>query len=212
MPRIQYEARRFSKKSQDLIEQANSIIEEYAAQGFILILRQLYHQFVTRVLLPNEVRAYKRLGSVVNDARLAGLIDWDAIEDRTRNLQTLSCWESPQDILVSAAESYRIDRWVDQPVRFEVWIEKEALVGVIEPVCNEFRVPYFACRGYNSQSEMWRAGQRLAEYWKHGQVPIVQGSLESFAHDDFVSSSSSTWDSVSATCCMASTSSSTVSP
>lgn len=67
--------RRFSAGSKLLIAQANEIVEQYRAQGFVLTLRQLYYQFVARGLIPNRQSEYKRLGSVINDARLAGLLD-----------------------------------------------------------------------------------------------------------------------------------------
>lgn len=152
-----------------LIDHANAIIEEYQGQGFMLTLRQLYYQFVARDLLPNTVQNYKRLGSVVNDARLAGLIDWNAIEDRTRNLAAVPHWDTPANIIDSAAYSYRIDKWATQPTRVEVWIEKEALAGVFARICSELDVPYFACRGYTSQSEMWTASERLKKYKRKGQ-------------------------------------------
>lgn len=45
-----------------------------------------------------------------------------------------------------------------------MWIEKEALAGVFQNVCNELDVNYFSCRGYVSQSEMWRAAMRIRRY------------------------------------------------
>ena len=170
---IAYEERKFSPAITALIEQANVIIREYEAQGFTLTLRQLYYQFVSRDLIDNKLRSYKRLGSVINNARLAGLISWEAIEDRTRSLMRLSSWDTPADIMDSVIYGYRIDKWADQPVRPEVWIEKEALVGVISRVCNELQVPYFACKGYNSQSEQWAAGRRLRDYGHQGQQPLI---------------------------------------
>lgn len=173
MPRMAYIRKRFGEGSQAIIVKANEIIEEYAAQGFVLTLRQLYYQFVARGLVENKQSEYKRLGSIINDARLTGLVDWNAIEDRTRNLESNSHWSSPGEILRSASESYRVDLWDDQDCRPEVWIEKEALVGVIEQVCRDLDVPWFACRGYNSQSEQWRAGMRLRRYASDGQVPVI---------------------------------------
>jgi hypothetical protein len=173
MPKICYVSKQFSNGSQNIIDKANQIIDEYAGLGFDLTLRQLYYQFVSRGLIANKDTEYKRLGSIINDARLAGLIDWDAITDRTRNLRSLSHWDTPGDIIYSAAKSYHIDRWDSQEYRVEVWIEKDALVGVIEGVCNEFDVPYFSCRGYTSQSEMWVAAQRLLRYIEAGQTPMI---------------------------------------
>lgn len=162
MPKIAYVDKRFNASSQVSIAHANRVIAEYAAQGFRLTLRQLYYQFVSRDWIENTLWAYKRLGSVVNNARLAGLIDWNAIEDRTRYLRQEPHWADPQELLEVCAESFALDKWRRQPVRAEVWIEKDALIGVIEGVCKKWDVPFFSCRGYVSQSEMWRAAVRLS--------------------------------------------------
>ena len=159
--RYSYIDKNFRKSSMVLIEQANEIIEEYAGEGYDLTLRQLYYQFVARDIIANRQSEYKRLGSVINDARLAGLIDWDSIIDRTRNYEALSHWESPAEIIDSAARSYAIDTRIDQHDYVEVWVEKDALVGVIEQACDPFDVGYLSCRGFVSQSEMRVAAQRF---------------------------------------------------
>ena len=144
--KIQYVERDFAPRSLEVIDLANEIIEVYRAQGFDLTLRQLYYQFVSRGLIPNRDSEYKKLGSIVNDARLAGLIDWERIQDRTRNVRRLSHWEDPAGVIKSALASYHVDYWEGQEYRPEVWIEKDALVGVIEGVCEELDVPFFSCR------------------------------------------------------------------
>lgn len=171
--KIAYIERRFSDERLRLIDICNAIIETYQAQGYRLTLRQLYYQLVSRDLIENTERSYKRIGDLVNDARLAGLIDWLAIEDRGRSLKGLSHWEDPADIIRSARHGYRLDKWAGQPYRPEVWIEKAALEGVIAGACNQLDVPYFACRGYNSQSEEWEAARRLQCYRDAGQTPII---------------------------------------
>lgn len=161
MPLIAYKRSRFRPKAIETIEQVNGIVAEYQAMGYDLTLRQLFYQFVSRGLIPNTQREYKNLGNLVNEGRLAGEIDWNAVVDRTRNLRSLPHWGSPQDIVSACAQQFRVDLWKTQPTYVEVWIEKDALVGVIEGVCHEYDVPHFSCRGYVSQSEMWSAAQRL---------------------------------------------------
>lgn len=173
MPRICYVPKTFSPEHQAIIGQANTIIDGYLRQGYRLTLRQLYYQFVARGLIANKVQEYKRLGGIVNDARLAGLIDWTAIEDRTRNLETIPSWGSPGGIIDAAARSYNEDVWRDQPVRIEVWVEKEALAGIFDRACKAWDLPYLSCRGYTSQSEMWAASQRLLAYVKGGQKVAI---------------------------------------
>jgi len=75
MPKIKYLEKSFSPDRLAMIEMANQIIADYREQGFVLTLRQLYYKLVSRAIIPNEVRAYNRLGELISDARLAGLVD-----------------------------------------------------------------------------------------------------------------------------------------
>lgn len=163
MPRIKYENYNFQEETLLVIKAANVIITEYAAQGYDLTLRQLYYQFVSRDLIPNNQKAYNRLGDIVSKGRRAGLIDWNAIVDRTRELRSESTWESPSAIVAAVAEQFNYDRWDSQPYYVECWFEKDALLGVFERISNELRVPFFSCRGYTSDSEVWAAAQRLRQ-------------------------------------------------
>ncbi len=172
--KIRYSEIRLAPSSLAVVKAANQIIEEYEAQGYQLTLRQLYYQFVSRDFIPNSQREYKKLGSIINDARLAGLISWTAIVDRTRMLRANSHWSGPADIVAQAASQFQIDKWEGQANRVEVWIEKDALIGIVEDVCSSLDVAFFSCRGYTSQSEMWSAGMRLKRYAvKQSQKPII---------------------------------------
>lgn len=173
MAKIKYQNIKLTKPSLDLIAICNQIIAEYTAKGYILSLRQLYYQCVSRDIIPNKQSEYKRLGGIINDGRLAGLIDWKMLEDRTRNVKSISHWDSPEDIVAAVASQYAIDKWEDQEVRPEVWVEKDALVGVVKRICDELDVSYFSCRGYTSQSEMWGASQRFVNNARNKQVTHV---------------------------------------
>lgn len=163
MPKQSYKSISFKSKSLDLINLVNAVIEEYRIQGYELTLRQVYYQLVARGYIPNNERSYKNLGNLINDGRLAGLIDWYAIVDRTRNLRGNTHWESPAEVIESAKYSYHLDRWENQPYYIEVWVEKDALIGIVSQICRELDVPHFSCRGYTSQSEMWTAAQRFIQ-------------------------------------------------
>jgi hypothetical protein len=173
MARIKYKEIKLRPASLLLVDKCNVVLERYNDAGYDMTLRQLYYQLVAADEIPNTPASYNNLGSLVNDARLAGLIDWDFLVDRTRNLHSIGHWESPSSIMQAVASQYAIDKWADQPYRPEVWIEKEALAGVFERICDELDVPLFACRGYTSQSEMWRAAQRLERYEDNGQNPLI---------------------------------------
>jgi len=141
--------------------------------GYDLTLRQVYYQLVARDVIPNNERSYKNLGSLISDGRMAGLIDWEAIIDRTRNLRKNSHWDSPSDIIQTAANQFAFDKWQGQENYLEVWVEKDALVGVVGQICERLDVPYFSCRGYVSQSEMWSAARRLERFANLGKDLII---------------------------------------
>lgn len=190
-----YVRKKFGAETLETIRVANAIIGEYEKKGMPLTLRQLYYQFVARDVFPEERRFslggsgkwvrdpngtpnaepnYTWLGEVISDGRLAGLISWTAIEDRGRNLQGYDTYSSPEAAIKWLRENqYRTDLWADQPFRPEVWVEKRALEGVVGSICGELRVDFFAVGGYNSQSNAWRAGRRMASYIAKGQTPIV---------------------------------------
>ncbi len=169
-----YVPHKFGPAAVARIEVCNSIISEYEADGFQMTLRQLYYQLVARGVIANNKSEYDKLKGLVSDGRLAGLISWTAIEDHQRNLMGLTTYNSPQAMISTLrGKAYHSDLWADQPYRPEVWVEKDALSDVVGQMCDRLRVDFFACRGYVSQSEQWRAGRRLAGYVRKGQRPIV---------------------------------------
>lgn len=173
MPLIAYRQTNFRDATLDLIAKANLIIREYNAMGLTLTLRQIYYQFVSRGWIPNNLRSYKNLGDVIVNGRQAGLIDWYALEDRTRVLRGTNFWSSPDQIIEAAARGYITDRWADQETHVEVWVEKEALVDVIGRSADRYNLSYFACKGYASESSMWRAAQRLRRYEAEGKDTVI---------------------------------------
>lgn len=147
-----YVEKRFRDETLRQIYVINAIVEEYQAQGYVLTVRQLYYQLVARGYIDNTLQEYKRVASTINDAKLAGLIDWDAIEDRTREFIRRTRWSSGASVIEACAQQFHMDAWVNQPGRVFVIVEKEALVGVLEQTCLRYDVPLLAARGYPSGS------------------------------------------------------------
>ncbi len=158
-----YKLVNFHIKTLEIIGQVNEIVTEYVAEGYDLTLRQVFYQLVARDIIPNKQSEYNKLGTAINNGRLAGLIDWNSIVDRTRRHEANAHWDSPSDILNDSVDQYAIDTRANQNDYLEVWVEKDALVGVIERACEPLDIGYLSCRGYVSQSAMWRAAMRFKE-------------------------------------------------
>jgi len=153
-----------------LVSHAENIINQYEAKGYTLTLRQLYYQFVARDIIENSERSYKNLGNLITKARLAGLISWEAIEDRNRKHNDFWYDEDEANPIKLLPHYIRFDQWARQDVYVEVWVEKEALGNVISRACEPLLVPHMSCKGYLSASEAWRAGRRFKQKIAEGKI------------------------------------------
>lgn len=164
---------KFNRSSQELIGTVNIILREYAVQNYRLSLRQLYYQLVARGFIENSVKSYKRIGNLISDARLAGLVDWGMIEDRGRETNFLNHWDNPAQIVRDASRWFRIYKWEGQRNYCEVMVEKDALTGILLPVCQELDIRFTANKGYSSSSAMYEAGKRLARIWRSDDIDEI---------------------------------------
>lgn len=172
----------FKPETLAVIEKCEEIIDDYQAQDIMLTVRQLYYRMIALDYIPNSwidraynkahgldgdtkntQKNYKRLGSIVGEARLGGMLDWAALEDRTREPDIPATWTSPTDLMDNAVRAYALDRWDGQDCYVELWGEKDTLASIIEPVAREFQAPLQINRGYSSLSAMYQASIRFKE-------------------------------------------------
>lgn len=171
MTKICYVPKPFIPEHLTMIGRVNAIIEENGSLR--MTLRQIYYQLVTKNWIENKQTEYSRLGGIVSAGRLAGMIDWNAIEDRVRGVRGVQFVESVADAMKNVRAEYSLDLWWNQPMRPFFLLEKDAMSGVVGQMCSKLRVDMLVTRGYNSQSEQWRLGQRMRGYVMKGQTPIV---------------------------------------
>lgn len=170
--KIKFREPRLGKANRERLVLVNQIITEYQSAGYILTLRQLYYQLVSRDIIPNTDREYAKLSGLLKEGRMGGLVDWNAIEDRLRKPSKPGSWESPAAILDSCIYSYEKDRQEGQPTYLEVWVEKDALSGVLKRVTEKYHVRIMVNRGYSSASAMFDAYNRFARFGCHVDKPV----------------------------------------
>lgn len=174
MPKIKYQEFNFRKDTLNLIDTCDKILHTYWDAGWHgITLRQLYYQLVSKNIIRNEEKSYKLLSVTISNARLAGLIDWNHIVDRARYMRSTPTWDSPTEIIEGAASQFKMPYWEETEYSPEIWIEKEALIGVAERAGLKHRVPYYTCKGYNSQSQMWASAQRFTRVAASGRAPVI---------------------------------------
>lgn len=159
-------AQRHDLTRADILTEALKIMEDYEADDMKLTLRQMYYQFVSLGICPSGQVHYKRIGDVLTEARYAGDYPIEGLEDRGREVHEgdfTTCEDDVDEALDTATNTIRwlpdgtinIARWYGQRNHVSVWVEKQALEGVFEPVCKELGVSWFACKGYPSVSALW---------------------------------------------------------
>lgn len=171
--KIKFREKRFSASNAQLLEHAQQKIGEYENRGIMMTLRQLYYQLVAGGIIPNNIRSYKHLASIITDARYAGLVDWNVIEDNLRKPEMPNTFSGIPAILNAAIHSFKLDYWKEMPEYVELYTEKDALSSILAPIAMQFRIPFQVNRGYASASSMFEAAQRFIEAERRGQSTTI---------------------------------------
>lgn len=152
---------RLSNDNKIILNTINNILEEYRQDGYVLTLRQLYYQLVSKDIIPNNDKEYAKLSNILKKGRMAGVVDWSAIEDRVR-VPKLPYWvHGVKDAINDTIEQYRLNRMNGQPHNIEIWVEKDALSNVLYRVSNKYHIRLMVNRGYSSVTAMYDAYKRL---------------------------------------------------
>jgi hypothetical protein len=142
----------------ELVEQAKRIL---AAERPATI-RQLFYRLVSVEALENSVPDYKKLSRVMSDARESGQVPFSWIVDRSRPTYAPTVFDNLKDGLTALRNCYRKDYWQDQISHVEIWAEKDAIIGSIEPVTNELGVTVRVSRGFTSTTRVYEIASAFA--------------------------------------------------
>ena len=162
-----------------ITENARQIVKRY--EDGILTIRGLHYQLVS-IGMTNSIQHYKRVVNAMIKARRQGLIAYEKFSDNDREM--IGKTKADETILEdeieygkNAIESwmkyYFKNRWENQPYYPEVFIEKKALQGVFNPVCERFGVALGACKGYPSLTFLNDTAKRFIAQEENGKIPII---------------------------------------
>lgn len=163
-----------------VVHESVPIIESFVARGVIPTLRTVYYALVSKNLIPNTRSAYKRLSTVIVNARKQGKIQWSHIADETRQTRggDLPLWEpedyarSYVDHLFERIQEFELPKWKDQPYYVEVWLEKFALAGTFQNYLRGMNITIVPSRGYSSWTFLKDAAARI-QIKAEDKTPII---------------------------------------
>ncbi|QJW97258.1 hypothetical protein [Frigoriglobus tundricola] len=155
----------FRKQNQQLQEHAIRVLRVERP----MTLRALYYRLASAGHIPATDKGYNQLKRLTKKLREGGQISitgW--IVDRVRSTLKPSSWSGLADFGDTVRQAYRKDLWAQMPHHVEVFVEKDAIAGTVQPVTREYDVALNVIRGDVSISF---AGE-IANLWKQVQKPI----------------------------------------
>jgi hypothetical protein len=152
--------RRRSTKAE--IEARRLALFHIVAQQCPMTVRQVYYQATVQGLVEKTEAGYQIVQTDLTVMRREGLLPYDWLADNTRWQRKPRTYDDVLDALRDTARFYRKSLWTDAGIYVEVWLEKDALAGVIVPVTDEYDVPLMVARGYASLSFLHSAAEHIA--------------------------------------------------
>jgi hypothetical protein len=133
-----------------------------------MTVRQVFYQATVRGIVDKSEAGYNKVQNDLVEMRRAGDLPYDWLADNTRWQRKPRTFNSVQQALSDTARFYRKALWTDADAYVEVWLEKDALSGVVLPVTDAYDVPLMVARGYASLSFLHSA----AEFINELDVPV----------------------------------------
>ena len=138
-----------------------AILRAFDECGTPMTVRQVFYQLETREFVPKTENGYQQTAKNLLKMRKVEVIPYHFITDNTRWIQRPETYQGLEDFLTSSKETYRRSVWTLQPEYVEIWIEKMALVGVIEEITTLYDVPLVPCKGYPSETLLYEAAEDI---------------------------------------------------
>ena len=131
-----------------------------------MTVRQIFYQGVVTGLVEKEETGYDKVQADLTKMRVEGWLPYDWLTDSTRWQRKPRSFGSIEDALSETARFYRKSLWHEADKYVEVWIEKDALAGVVYPVTALYDVSLMSARGYASLSFLHEAASYVASLEK----------------------------------------------
>ncbi|MHB8522190.1 MAG: hypothetical protein ACYDH9_15725 [Limisphaerales bacterium] len=162
--------RRTSGQMQDVLREIQTILNGEDGQ---ITIRHLFYRLVGLRVIEKTEQAYKGLCSHLSKWRRSEAIPWSAFSDSTRWHIQNNTFDGVQDALKNTVENYRRNLWDTQPFYLEVWVEKDAIAGIVSDTANTFGVPVFVARGFASLSSLYSAANTFRQATDAGKTAVI---------------------------------------
>jgi len=162
-----------TRRTREQLAVVDDAIVQLLADWSPMTVRQVYYRVVSLGLAPKTENGYRLVQRECLKLRRSGGIGYSAIADSTRWQRKPNTYRGAQAALYDAIRSYRRALWDTQDVIVEVWVEKDALAGVLMEITGPFDVPLMVSRGFSSETYLYEAGEYIVSKGKPAHVIIM---------------------------------------
>jgi hypothetical protein len=128
-----------------------------------MTVRQVFYQATVRGVIEKTEAGYAKVQSLLADMRRDGDLPYEWLADNTRWMRKPTTFKGPEQALLRTAKFYRKSLWDEADAYVEIWLEKDALAGVVVDVTEEYDVPLMVSRGYASLSFLHSAAENMED-------------------------------------------------
>lgn len=147
------------------------ILEAFEGLDKPVTVRQMFYRLVSTGAIPkSESKGYRPVQRQLLLMRRERVIPYDWVADNTRWMRKPRTYNGLSDFFARSAQFYRQDVWTRSDSYVEVWLEKDALAGVLYPVTFMYDVPLMVSRGYSSESFAYEAAENIREQGKPASI------------------------------------------
>jgi hypothetical protein len=148
------------------MQQRGAALHAIIAEQKPMTVRQVFYQATVRGLIDKTEKGYGRVATKLQQMRRAGELPYEWLTDNTRSVLKYASYNNPGEALIGIVEDYRRTLWGGNDPYVQIWLEKDALSGVIDDVISEYDVSLLVSRGYASMSFLHDAGELIADHAK----------------------------------------------
>jgi hypothetical protein len=161
------------RATKEEMQERREFVVDFCREFAPVSVRGVYYQATVRKLVEKTEGGYKKIQREVLNARRNGDVPYWQVSDNSRSFYQVSAHDSLSNAAEDFADSYKRDFWAQSNTAVEVWLEKEALSGVIRPVTNEYRLRMVPTRGFPSETIVHNAVHQAAQEGKYRLVVIT---------------------------------------
>ena len=158
------------------LEQRRIDLYDIVAEMRPMTVRQVFYQATVRGLIEKTENGYAKVQIDLVEMRREGRLHYSWLADNTRWQRKPRTFNGVAEALEHTAQFYRKALWADADSYVEIWLEKDALSGVLYPITNAYDVPLMVARGYASLSFLHSAAEHINDL----TVPAYVYSLGRF--------------------------------